>query len=57
MSITYYNTARLYEDFGNNATALKHAESSVNNARLGYGPDHSEVKDNQAFVDRLRNKQ
>ena len=46
MAITYYNTARMYEDFGNNAAALKHAECSVNSARKAYGPGHAEVKDN-----------
>ncbi|UJR11078.1 hypothetical protein I4U23_015260 [Adineta vaga] len=37
--------------------ALRHAEKSVNSARLGYGADHAEVKENQALVDSIRSLQ
>jgi hypothetical protein len=57
MAIIYFNTARAYEDLQNCAAALKHAERSVNSARLAYGSDPSKVKDYQNLVDRLRNKQ
>jgi hypothetical protein len=57
MAITYYNTAIMYDGLQNYAAALKHAERSVNSARLAHGPDHQEVKDNQALVDQLRKKQ
>ncbi|CAF0841900.1 unnamed protein product [Adineta steineri] len=53
MAIMYYNTARVYEDLQNYTAAVKHAENSVNSARLGYNPDHSKVKHNQSLVHRL----
>ena len=57
MSVTYYNLAIECESLNNYAAALKHAERSVATASFAYGADHSEVKDNQTLVDRLRRAQ
>ncbi|CAF4591842.1 unnamed protein product, partial [Rotaria socialis] len=56
MSVTYYNAALMHRELENHEAALKHAESSVETARLAFGPDDKEVKDNQMLVDRIRNK-
>jgi soluble cytochrome b562 len=57
MAVTYYNAARAYEDLQDYSTAIKHAERSVERARLASGPDHSGVKKYQEYLDRLREKQ
>jgi tetratricopeptide (TPR) repeat protein len=57
MSIIYYNTARIYEELQNYGAALKHAECSINSARLAFGPEHSEMKIYQDLVNSLRSRQ
>ncbi|CAF2138543.1 unnamed protein product [Rotaria magnacalcarata] len=56
MSVMYYNAASMHRELENHEAALKHAERSVETARLAFGPDHTEVKENQMLVDRIRNK-
>jgi hypothetical protein len=48
--------ARAYEYLQDYHKAIKHAKLSVQLSRQVFGSDHSEVTENQAYVDHLRRK-
>jgi tetratricopeptide (TPR) repeat protein len=56
LAVAYYNMARAYEELQDYQQAVKYAECSVQMARQAFGSDHSEVTENQAYVDQLRRK-
>lgn len=54
LAIFYYNAANAYEQMGDYHSALQRAEQSAEIARQAYSDNHSEVAENQAYLDHLR---
>jgi tetratricopeptide (TPR) repeat protein len=56
LSVACYNAARAHEELHDYQKAIKYAECSVQMAQQAFGSNHSEVTENQAYVDHLRRK-
>jgi tetratricopeptide (TPR) repeat protein len=56
LATVYYNIARTLEDLGRITEAIEHATQAVEIVRHAYGSDHPEVKENQEYLDELREK-
>ncbi|CAF3434182.1 unnamed protein product [Rotaria socialis] len=54
--VTYRNIATVLDSLHRYKEAAEHAQHAVNIARQVFEPDHLEVKDNQEFLDELRQK-
>ncbi|CAF4449651.1 unnamed protein product [Rotaria sp. Silwood2] len=53
---TYFNIATTYEGLGDNNNAIKYATKAVEVARLVFGDDHLETKENLKYLEELQEK-
>lgn len=54
--MTYHNMATVLEGLHQYKEAIVNAEHALNIARQVFEPDHAEIKDNQEYLDKLRQK-
>ncbi|CAF1378304.1 unnamed protein product [Rotaria sordida] len=55
-AVNFYNIAKTFEHLNQYHEAVEYAQKAVDMARLLFGCDHSEVKENQEYLDKLRQK-
>jgi len=56
LASTYFNIATTYEGLGDYKQSIKYAEKAVETARLTFGNEHLETKENLNYLERLRQK-
>ena len=53
IALTHYNVKKSFEHLSRIKDAVEHAEQAVDATHCAFGPNHSEVRDNQDYLDHL----
>lgn len=56
LAATYFNLATTYEGLKDWKKAINYAEKSIETARLAFGNEHAEIKDNLDYLEQLQQK-